>query len=66
MSNYMDRLYETDEQRNARLAAKPKRKRKTKAKATGIKVAPRTKPTAPSLGNTMNVIKRRNKYISNL
>ena len=65
MPNYMDRLMETDAQRQARLARTAKPKPKVK-KGTQTKGTPLMKPTPPSLGNTIDAVKRRNKRIRNL
>lgn len=66
MSSYMDKLYETDEQRQTRLFGGAKSKKAKPKKAAPKKAAPLMKPTSPGLGNTINAIKRRNKYLRDL
>lgn len=65
MPSYMDKLMETDEQRQTRLFG-AKSKRKAQKKAPPKKAAPLMKQTKPGLGGTMSAIKRRNKMLRDL
>ena len=55
MTSYMDKLYETDAQRQTRLFG-PKAKKGKAQKAAPKKGTPLMKPTKPGLGGTMNAI----------